>query len=188
MKNAFLFRLNSLLARQDRVLVAIDGRCGAGKTTFSAALEEAFGATVIHMDDFFLQPKDKTPERLAEPGVNLDRERFRKEVLMPLLAGESFSFRPYLCSKGELGEPVAVKPARLVVVEGSYSLHPAFGEPYDLTAFLTVSPEVQRERILTRPERLHRRFFEEWIPMEEAYFEHFSIPSRADYVIYHARD
>ena len=36
---------------------------------------------------------------------------------------------------------------------------------------LTVDDETQRRRILDRPEFLHKRFFEEWIPMENRYFD-----------------
>jgi hypothetical protein len=33
-----------------------------------------------------------------------------------------------------------------------------------------VDEETQRNRILERPAFLHRRFFEQWIPMENRYF------------------
>ena len=34
------------------------------------------------MDDFFLRPEQRRPERFAEPGGNVDRERFAAEVLV----------------------------------------------------------------------------------------------------------
>ena len=40
-----------------RILVAIDGRCGSGKTTLAAALQEMLQCPVVHMDDFFLRPR-----------------------------------------------------------------------------------------------------------------------------------
>ena len=36
-------------------IIAIDGRCAAGKTTLAARLAKELGGDVIHMDDFFLQ-------------------------------------------------------------------------------------------------------------------------------------
>ena len=64
------------------VLLAIDGRCGSGKTTLAGMIAQRYRAEVIHMDDFFLQKDQRTPERLAEPGGNVDRERFRQEVIL----------------------------------------------------------------------------------------------------------
>ena len=49
--------------------------------------------------------------------------------------------------------------------------------------FLTVAPEVLRKRILERPAFLHKRFFEEWIPMEQQYFARRCIMEKCDYVI-----
>ena len=164
-------------AMQDReqILIAIDGSCTAGKTTLAAVLEKVYDCNVFHMDDFFLRPEQRTEERLAQPGGNVDYERFREEVLQPLQTGEAFSYRPYDCSTGMLKEPVAVTPKKINIIEGTYSHHPYFGEPYDLRVFLQVSEEVRRQRILRRPAFLHKRFFEQWIPMEQHYFAHFAI-------------
>ena len=160
---------------QKQILIAIDGSCTAGKTTLAAALEKVYDCNVFRMDDFFLRPEQRTGERLAEAGGNVDYERFREEVLQPLQTGEAFSYRPYDCSTGMLKDPVAVTPKRINIIEGTYSHHPYFGEPYDLKVFLQVSEEVCRQRILRRPAFLHRRFFEQWIPMEQQYFAHFAI-------------
>ena len=35
-------------------LVGIDGRCGSGKTTLAAYLQEKLSAAVLHIDDFYL--------------------------------------------------------------------------------------------------------------------------------------
>lgn len=161
--------------RQARVIIAIDGSCTSGKTTLAEKLGRLYDCNVFHMDDFFLRPEQRTPERLAEPGGNVDYERFRQEVLLPLKAGKPFSYRPYDCSTGALKEPVAVMPKKVNIVEGTYSHHPSFGDVYDLKVVLQVSEERRKERILARPAFLHRRFFEEWIPMEQNYFRGFSI-------------
>lgn len=171
-------RISELLAQKGRVLVGIDGNCAAGKTTLAAWLARDLGCGVFHMDDFFLRPVQRTPERYAQAGGNVDYERFAGEVLTPLLEGKPFAYRPFDCRAMELAPPVEAVPGAISIVEGSYSLHPSFGDPWDLKIFLTVSPERQRERILQRPAFLHRRFFEEWIPMEQRYFEAFGIRAR----------
>lgn len=175
--------ISGLLQSKDRVIVAIDGSCAAGKTTLAARLAEEFNCNVIHMDDFFLRPEQQTPERLAEVGGNVDYERFHREVMAGLLAGGEFSYRPYDCKTCTLKPAVTVQPNRLTVIEGSYSHHPYFGDAYDLRVYLTVDPQVHRERINLRPAHLRQRFFDEWIPMEQRYFAGCQIPEKADLVL-----
>ena len=176
-------QIDLLLAQQDHVIVALDGFCTSGKTTLAAKLSESYDCCLIHVDDFFLRPEQRTPQRLAEPGGNVDYERFLQEVLIPLKSGSPFSYRPFDCSTQTLSEPVAPDRKKLTIIEGTYSHHPYFGNYADLKVFLTVSPENQHQRILQRPAFLHQRFFEQWIPMELRYFQHFSIPEKADMVI-----
>lgn len=178
--NTIRQRIDALLTVQDRVTVAIDGSCTAGKSTLAAMLEMEYDCNLIHMDDFFLRPEQRTPERLAETGGNVDYERFREEVLVPLGQGGAFSYRPYDCSAGGLKSPVTVEPKKVTVIEGTYSQHPYFGDYCDLRVFLKVSPPVREKRILARPAFLHRRFFEMWIPMEQAYFDAFGIEEKCD--------
>lgn len=172
-----------LLAHKRPVTVAIDGCCAAGKTTLAGKLAKIYDCNVIHTDDFFLRPSQRTPERLAETGGNIDYERLSEEVLIPLQKAEPFSYRPFDCKTLTLAEPVFIIPKQLCIIEGSYSLHPRFGDPYDLKIVLTVDPRIQRQRILERPQALHKRFFEEWIPMENRYLDTFQICDRADIVI-----
>ena len=138
-----------------------------------------YDCNVFHMDDFFLRPEQRTPERFAQPGGNVDYERFAQEVLTPLREGADFSYRPFDCKTFTLRPPVEVRSKQLNIIEGSYSQHPYFEEPYDLKIFLGVTPQVQKMRILQRPAFLHQRFFAEWIPMENQYFEHFSIAEKS---------
>ena len=176
-------RIDSLLAQGQRVILAIDGPCASGKTTLGAYLEERYDCNLFHMDDFFLRPEQRTPQRFAKPGGNVDYERFRDEVLMPLATGKAFSYRPFDCKTFTLSEPVAVSPKKLTIIEGSYSHHPYFGDPYDLKVFLTADLQTQRQRILERPPFLHQRFFRDWIPMENLYFQTFHIREQAELVL-----
>ncbi len=175
--------IDALLETGKQVIIAIDGNCTAGKTTLAADLEREYDCNVFHMDDFFLRPEQRTPERFAQPGGNVDYERFYEEVLVPLKRGETFSYRPFSCRTFTLSDAVTVLPKKLNVVEGTYSLHPYFGDVYDWKVFLSVDTQLQRSRILCRPPHLHDRFFRDWIPMEQQYFDHFRIPERCDLVL-----
>ena len=176
-------RIDPLLRHPGPILVAIDGSCAAGKTTMAAALTELYDCNIFHMDDFFLRPHQRTPERFAEPGGNVDYERFAEEILLPLKSGQPFSYQPFDCKTFRLSDPIQVIPKKLSIIEGSYSHHPYFQNPYTLKIYLTVSPEIQRQRILQRPSYLHQRFFQDWIPMEQTYFAHFQIEEKSDLII-----
>lgn len=176
-------RIDRMLAK-GRVTLAIEGGSGSGKTTLATLLRQIYDCTVFHMDDFFLQPEQRTPERFAEPGGNVDRERFLTEVLQPLSGNEKVAYRRFDCGTFSILPAEVKEPAALNVIEGAYSMHPELRQYYNLSVFLDVSPEVQRTRIIKRnsPE-LAGRFFGEWIPMEQRYFEFMKVKEACDFII-----
>lgn len=164
-------------------LLAIDGRCGSGKSTLAMHVAEVFECPVFHLDDFFLPPGMRTKERLSQPGENVHHERFLEEILQPFLAGRAVRFCPFDCTLGAMGSAVKIAPAPFAVVEGSYALHPALRMHYAACVFLTCTPEVQRTRIAARSgEDALQTFETKWIPLEEAYFTAYEIPTHADLV------
>lgn len=180
-----------LLADLDRrrkarrpLTVALEGGAASGKSTLAALLEQLYGCTVLHMDDFFLRPEQRTEERLAAPGGNIDHERFSAEVLEPLRLREPIRYRRYDCASQTVLPAVEIRPGRMTVVEGAYSMHPALGTYYDYAAFLDVEPDVQCTRIQARntPE-LQEKFFSTWIPMENAYFAAMMPRDRCDRIL-----
>ena len=177
-------RIEARLQKQNRLIVALDGMSCSGKTTFAKDLAERFGGSVVHMDDFFL-PRDRFTEAMqALPGGNMDRERFRAEVLAPMAAGADFTYTPFSCQEQALlPEKVAVS-GRLVVVEGAYALLPAWGRYWDLALFLQVSMEEQQGRLLLRNGAKGMvPFLTRWIPREEAYFQACDVKARCDAIV-----
>lgn len=173
-----------LLMKEEKLTLAIDGGSGSGKTTLASLLNKIYECSIFHMDDFFLTPQMRTSERFMEVGGNVDRERFEKEVLIPLSQGKVVSYKPFDCSKGDFAQTVNVTPKRLVIIEGAYSLHPELFKYYDYTVFLDIDKHKQKNRILKRNSpTLAKRFFEEWIPLENIYFEKTDIKNRAHTVI-----
>ena len=175
-------KIDSLLDEKGRAAIAIDGGSASGKTTLSRILEEVYGCAVYHIDDFFLQPKQRTRERYSELGGNFDRERFLDEVLLPLSRGEAVCYRPFDCSKMELGDIKTVEPNEISVVEGAYSMHPELMKYYGISVFLDIDENLQRKRILTRNPTMAQQFFEKWIPLENRYFEGFKIPEKCSLI------
>ena len=178
-----LFTIISEIHKFDKspVIVAVDGRSAAGKTTLSWELKKELGCNVIHMDDFFLRPEQRTGERLDEPGGNVDRERFIEEVMKPLKAGKAFSYRVFDCKSMTLTDSVHVEPRPVTVVEGAYSCHPDMWDDYNLRIFLNIEPGEQLRRIMLRNgEETAKMFCDRWIPLEERYFAAYHIMERCD--------
>ena len=181
---ALFSRVEKLLSEKARVTVAIDGGAATGKTTLAALLAERYGGEIVHMDDFFLRPEQRTPERFEEAGGNFDRERFLEEVIPFIGKREPFSYRIFDCSQMRLFGKASVPACSLVIVEGSYSHHPAFAEVFDLRVFLRVDGEERKRRIIKRNGEKSKMFFTRWIPLENRYFEAFAIEKKADLVIF----
>ena len=177
-------RIEGLLQKKERVVVSLDCMSCSGKTTFAKALAEKFSGSVVHMDDFFL-PRDRFTAEIEDlPGGNMDRARFKAEVLSPLARGGDFAYRAFSCAEQALlPDPVPVA-GRLVIVEGAYALLPDWGPYYDLALFLQVSQEEQQGRLLLRNgARGMVPFLTRWIPREESYFAACGVRARCDAVV-----
>lgn len=165
------------------IAVALDGRCGAGKTTLAAKLSEVFECPVVSMDDFFLPPAMRAPERLNEPGGNVHIERFVDEVAPFFGRGEPFAYGVFDCGVGRVTRRRSIPEHSILIVEGSYALHPRIAGRYDVKAFCDIGRDAQRARLAARdPERLGA-FIARWIPMEEKYFDTFDIRKQCDFIL-----
>ena len=167
-----LAQIETQMAERSTVLIAIEGGSASGKTTLSQLLREVYDCNVFHMDDFFLRPEQRTEERFAEAGGNIDHERFLEEVLLPLSKGKDVQYRAFDCSTFTLCPAIEIAPKGLNIIEGAYSMHPQLAQFYDFSVFLRITPQLQRKRIEKRntPD-MAQRFFDTWIPLEHTYFD-----------------
>lgn len=170
-----IIRINELLkAGKKCVTAGIDGRAASGKTTAAELLTNIFGGEVIHMDDFFLPKELRTPERFEEKGGNIHYERFIEEVVPNLIKEDSFTYTYFDCSIFDYGGTRTISSAShspLRIVEGTYSHHPLYKDIYDIKILMSISPEMQKKRILKRNgEKMWQMFRDRWIPLEEKYF------------------
>jgi uridine kinase len=176
--------IDKALSEHEHIILAIDGNSGSGKSCLADLLAARYDCNVIHMDDFFLQPHQRTSERLKEPGGNIDYERFFGQVMSRLKTREEFQYQRYDCGKQELVGWITLTPKKLNIIEGVYSMHPLWNKLLDIRIFLTLPPQIQEERIRQRSgEEMLKRFLQEWIPMENRYFETFGIAKLCDLII-----
>lgn len=175
-------KINKIYQQKGHVTIAIDGRCGSGKTTLANKLKAYFDCHIFHMDDFYLQKYQRTQERYNEPGGNVDRERFKKEVLEPLKEHQDVLYRPIECSSMSISEGTLYSYKSINIIEGSYSCHPELIDAYDLSIFVDIDESLRLKRIEKRngKEALNM-FIKKWIPLEEKYFSSFDIQNHCDF-------
>ena len=166
------------------VVLALDGRCGSGKTTMATALAEQFpDSIVLHTDDFYLPPADRVPGWEQIPCANMDLARLRDEALRPAYEGQPVPYRAYSCREGDYLPTVQLAAQPLVILEGSYSHHPLLAGYETLRVFVTCSKPEQTRRLQAREGERYANFAARWIPLEEAYFAQYNVEVKADFAI-----
>ena len=166
------------------VVLALDGRCGSGKTTMAAALARQFPASItLHTDDFYLPPTDRVHGWEKIPCANMDLARLRDEVLVPACAGQPVPYRAYSCREGAYLPVQQLAAQPLVILEGSYSHYPLLAPYEDFRMFMTCSDAEQTRRLQAREGDRYPDFAARWIPLEEAYFTQHNIEDAADFVM-----
>lgn len=181
-EQSLIAKINKIYQQKGQVTIAIDGRCGSGKTTLANKLKAYFDCHIFHMDDFYLQEYQRTQERYNEPGGNVDRERFKKEVLEPLKEHQDVLYRPFDCSTMSISEGTRYPYKPINIIEGSYSCHPELIDAYDLSIFVDIDETLRLKRIEKRNgKEVLDMFIKKWIPLEEKYFSSFDIQNHCDF-------
>ena len=179
-------KIAALLAAhpEQPVLIALDGRCGSGKTTLTGQLAEQFPASIVfHTDDYYLPPAQRIPDWEKTPCANMDLARLREELLRPARAGEPVFYRAYSCREGAYRPGQCIPAQPLSIVEGSYSHHPSLAPYYDIKVFVTCSAEEQMRRLRAREGKRYLNFVQRWIPLEEEYFTDYAIERNAEMTV-----
>ncbi|MGH3263763.1 MAG: uridine kinase family protein [Trebonia sp.] len=147
-------------SRTGLALVGIDGFGGAGKSMLAAAVADAVpGAVVVHIDDF------------AAPIIpEWDWDRFRAQVLLPLLAGRTARYQVWDWDQNIGTEWREVAARGVVIVEGVSSTRAEVGAPWALTIWVQAPREPRLRRAIERDGEAMRWHWEQvWMPSENAY-------------------
>lgn len=159
-------------------IVGIDGYSAAGKSTLASKLAAELDGIVIAADDFYrvMDPIERarlTPWQGA--AEYYDWQRLRRDVLEPLRAGRSTTFRRYDWDRNALAGPaVAIEPASWVILEGLFSTRPELADLLDIRVLVDTADDLRRERQLQRDD--HPSWVERWDAAERWYFTHVRPP------------
>lgn len=178
------FEIDLLIKIKETIIIAIEGNRGSGKSRLADLLATEYDCNVFHMDDFFLVPNQRTKQRLLEIGGNVDYERFEEQIFDNLLREFDFRYEIYDYRDDTFKDSDIISRKQLNIVEGVYSLHPNFKDLYDLKIFLFADKKTRAKRIYERNgENFLRKYANDWLPLEDLYFESTDIRDECDLAI-----
>ena len=132
----------------DRVVVAISGYAGAGKSVLARALVDTLDDAVRVRGDDFLEPSLVHRRSAAWDGV--DRGRLRTEVLEPFRAGRPVTVRALDWTSQQLGAATPLPHASVLVLDAVGIFHPDLLPWFDLTVWVDVDLDVAQARGIAR--------------------------------------
>lgn len=183
-----IHELDTLIKQHHHLIIAIDGKCGGGKTTLANQLKNRYQANVIHMDDFFLQPYQRNNKRYKKPGENIDHERFLKQVLIPLSKRQDVSYQRFDCTSLTLGAMNKISYKPITIIEGTYCMHPNLISYYDYLIFVDIDDESQIVNLKKRSPHQLAMFIEKWIPLENIYFDYYQLKNKINYLYIYQKE
>jgi uridine kinase len=178
-----------IAARRAPVLVALDGRSGAGKTTLARAIAISLGAAIVESDDFFAGGTEsewaaRTPAERASACI--DWRRLRTEALEPLRAGRSARWQPFdfVAGTRAAAKSVECTAAPVILLDGAYSARPELADLIGVSVLLELPGAIRRGRLLDREgAAFMARWHATWDAAEDYYFTHIRPPQTFDIVI-----
>jgi uridine kinase len=154
------------------VLVAIDGRGASGKTTLARFIAESRAdVTVVHTDDFFLDP-------------GWDWSRMREQVLEPIVHDQPGRYQRFDWDSRRLAGWHDVPVGGVMVVEGVSSTRSELADLWDLKIWVECPRKERLKRALERDgEAMMPTWLNVWEIQEDRYVLDESPARRADLVI-----
>lgn len=151
------------------LLLGIDGRSGAGKTSIAAVLAETLKADGIDVELFHLE--DLYP---GWHGLAAGVEAYVRDVLTPLRAGNTARWRDWDWTTDSPGAERETRPAAVVLCEGVGAGAPGARGLLDACLTVEAPAGLRKERALARDGETYRPFWEVWAAQED------TLPAAAD--------
>lgn len=146
------------------ILIAIDGRSGAGKTTLSTAVAisaEARGlsSAVVHVDELCpgWNGLPAVPHRLAKIADDLARE------------GRS-TYPTWDWYEDRPGPDAGIPRSDIVIIEGAAAADPRWAHLTSLAIWVDAPTALRQRRAITRDGDNFARHWYDWAAAEDAYF------------------
>lgn len=147
-----VFNVEDLRRKKGRVILAIDGRGGAGKSSLARNLTSRLPHSAHIEHDWFHLPREKVTE-----DRRFDHARLIAEVISPFRSGNSV-LTCYRYNWGFLAgvpdgfhdTPVTIEDTQVLILEGCETLHAELFSHFDITIWLDTAAEVSLARGIKR--------------------------------------
>jgi len=155
-------------------VVAVDGPAGSGKTTLAAELaEQLAGSYLLNTDQLYP----------GWDGLAEGAQRLVDDVLTPLSKGAVANVRPWDWAASSEGEPRALPPCELLIVDGAGCASRAAAPFLSMIIWLDADAALRRKRARERDGEMFAPHWESWAEQERELFEREQTRGRADLII-----
>lgn len=156
------------------VIIAVDGRSGAGKTTLAvelaARLREHHKVSMFHLEDIY-----PGWNGLA-PGI----ERYVATVLTPLSRNLAAEWTSWDWERHGDGHHQVTQPAEIVIVEGVGAASAAARPMLDVVVWVEATGEERRRRALERDGSTYEPYWDTWAAQEDDWLAMDPVGDHAD--------
>ncbi|BCW80435.1 aminodeoxychorismate synthase component I [Arthrobacter sp. NicSoilC5] len=156
------------------VIIAVDGRSGAGKTTLAVELAARLRAhhkvSLFHLEDIYP----------GWDGLAAGVERYVSTVLAPLSRGEAATWTSWDWENHYDGESRVTLPAEIVIVEGVGAAAEAARPMLGAVIWAESPDDVRRTRALGRDGETYEPYWDQWAAQEEEWLGRDDVPAHAD--------
>ena len=159
-------------------IIAIDGRAGAGKTTFAALLRSRlsshFSIETIHLDNLYNGWESAFDRHLADSLVTaINSHRAEREITL----------RHFDWVKNSFGDEVRYQQSQLLIIEGVGSLQRALRPHFTASIWIDIDIQEGRDRVIRRDGEVSEPFIDNWVKLQEILFEEEDSREAADFIL-----
>ena len=162
---------------QRPVIIAVDGRSGAGKTTvaleLAALLRRHRTVSLFHLEDIYP----------GWDGLADGLERYVGSVLEPLAQGRPAHWTAWDWEAGRDGAPRTTAVADVVLVEGVGAAHAGARALLDAVVWVDAPAQQRKRRALDRDGDTYAPFWDRWAAQEDTLFAGGGVAAAADIVV-----
>ena len=154
-------------------VIAVDGRSGAGKTSFAAGLRAELSAPVVTLEELYGGWDG------LERGIDL----LVSDVLGPIAAGRAARVPRYDWVAGAWEKPWVLEPPEILIIEGVGAGARRAAAHESLLIWMESAASVRKKRALDRDGETFTPYWDMWAVQEDAMLARERTPDRADFVV-----